>query len=313
MNGRKKTPGRAEVWRLERVSGISYDLWRRRFGSNEDAIGHSIDLNGRPFTVVGIAPKGFRAGRLDTAAELWVPVGRIGDVRPQLGNSLRNRHFRVFTVVARLTPGIGIQQAQAAAHAVAAGLEELDPSSGEPRRFAVLPAHTASFSPTDRETTARFAIMLSVVVALVLVMTCLNVSNLLLIRGSERASELAVRRTLGAERPRLVRQLLVESLCLAGTGGLVAVAVFLTLAPLLGGLELPGTLRVRPALDARVLLFTLTVTLLTGALVGTVPALRATGVDLVKSLKGKTPSLGKLREAWGPGGNAPGPPYSVQT
>ena len=260
---------------------ISFALWQRAFAGDSGAVGRHVMLNGHDFTVIGILPKGFGGTEVGLAFDLWIPVTVHELLTPARG-ALTNHGWRWMEAVARLNPGVSIEQARQDINLVHRGLAESEQSDRNTtavvRRFDEEGA-VAWFRPL---TAALLGITL-----LVLLIACANLANLLLARALARRREIGIRLAVGAGRARLVRQLLTESLVLALVGGALGVLIalwgrdslraFVPPAPVPIGFEMP--------LDARVLGFALLATLITGAVFGLLPALQASRIDLVPALR----------------------------
>jgi len=259
----------------ERVAILRHGLWQRRFGGDPSLIGQTITLDGESFTVIGIMAPDFWFPTKDV--ELWVPL-RVNAMQLP-----RDRRF--VSMIGRLKSGVRAEQAAAEMEAITRRLEREYPQSNTGWSANVVPMYKERLGPR-----ARLALpILWVAVGFVLLIACANVANLLLARTATRQKEIAVRAALGASRHRLIRQLLTESLLLAVLGGAVGLLltrwgadVVLALVPdyILGVDKISWEV-----IDARVLGFTLTISLLTAIVFGLAPALEASNPDLNESLK----------------------------
>jgi len=275
------------------VAILSYGLWQRRFGASLEIIGRRIMLDGLPHTVIGVMPASFQhpSPENQKTVEIWVPPGYDIKKTP--------RGLDFLSVIARLKPGVGIEQANAEMKTIADRLAQQYPETNAGWGVSVIPLHER-FVGDIRQA----LIILVILVAFLLLIACANVANLLLVRAAARQKETAVRAALGASRRRLIQQFLAESLLLASMGGLLGLALAWVGIRALVALS-PGNIpRIEQTrLDWRVLAFTLVVSLLTGVIFGIIPALRASRIDLNESLKegGKTSAEGasgrRLRNA----------------
>ncbi len=275
--GRTLAPGEDEVG-APPVALIGAGLWQRRFGSSPHVLGTTLTLDGRPYTVVGVVP-GFplSAPNLPRACDVYVPIGQwANDLLLSRGAGLGIHG------IARLKPGVTLAQAQADMDGVTRALAEAYPEANKGVGATLVPLKEQVVGPVRPVLLVLFA-----AVGFVLLIACVNVANLLLARCSGRTREFAVRTALGAGRGRVVQQLLTESVLLGLLGGALGVVLALlgTGAVLgLSGEGLPRTSEVQ--LDARVLGFTLLVSLLSGALFGLAPAVATARAPLHESLRG---------------------------
>jgi putative ABC transport system permease protein len=258
-----------------RVVILSERLWQRRFGADPHIIEKSITLTGNPYTVVGVMGADFlnpRPGDLQPA-ELWVPL--------RLNYATAGRRSDFLGVIARLKPGLTLVQAQTEMTTIASNLEEQYPTTNDGWSAKVLTLHERFVGDVSRT-----LLVLMGAVCFLLLIACANVANLLLVRASSRRKEIAIRAAMGASRMRLTRQLLTESLVLSLFGGalglLSAVWGLNILVSFIPG-NLPRLSEI--ALDNRAMIFTLSISLLTGIVFGLIPALQASTPSLNDCLK----------------------------
>ncbi len=256
------------------VAVLSDGLWKRRFGSDRAILGRSIQLNGRPYTIVGVASPWFRG--VDDSSDVWMPL--MMAVSPQ---DLVNRNSRGPAVLGRLKPGVAVSQAQSEMDAICKALERQWPRENEGRGVEI--------SPLEQEIVGSLRqplVVLLVAVGFVLLIACANVANLMLARSEARQREIAVRIALGAGRGRMLHQLVTESLVLALTGaacGLLlarwGVHVLVAASPV----TFPGY--IRPGIDWTVAAFTAIVSCLAGVLMGLAPAFQVRTSNLFDAFK----------------------------
>jgi predicted permease len=272
---------------------LSYDYWQRRFAADPHVVGRTVRLNGYPFTIVGVARRGFRGLDVTASPNLFVPItmrGQTGGLAVGVWNS---RHFWWLQVTGRLAPGATPAQATAQLTAIYRAQEEAE-RQADPRAGLSNAGQAMLLMPASRgwsgvrNTMEKPLLVLMVVVGVVLLIACANVASLMLARGVARQREIAIRLAVGATRVRLAGQLLVESLALSLLGGLLGlVFAYLCVQMLLGFVPRMGSgqvdLHVSP--DLRLLAFAFGVSVLTGVLFGIAPALQSTRPDLVPALK----------------------------
>jgi len=281
-DGDKKIGGNPEVV-------LSYSLWARRFGSDEKFIGQTITLNGTPYTVVGIAPPGFKGivslGRPDL---LWIPITmRDYVLTGQLKELESNRRFRWLSIVGRLKPQVDLAQARASMKTVAASLEKEYPRDNKGRTAELFSLNESALGINQRKQFSLAGGVLMSVVGLVLLIACVNLANLLLAQAAKREKELSIRAAMGAGRFRLVRQLLTESTVLSLLGGFAGLVVAYWGRNVLWSFRPPFLLdgSIDLSFDGRVLGFTLLISLFTGLIFGIIPAVKASGTDINEVLK----------------------------
>jgi predicted permease len=273
---------------------LGHDFWQRRFGGNLSVVNTTVDINKHPFTIIGIAPPGFKGTQNGLAMDLYVPVMMTNKVK-QARIDLKSHGNHWLAAMARLRPGFNIQQAQSDMDRIMADLAREFPDSNENKGTRLDPLWRAQRGAT--QVLAPILGVLMGVVALVLLIACGNVANLLLARAVGRRREIAIRLSLGASRTRLLRQLLTESLLLAlagGAGGLLLAYwtknLFMMFVP---PTDFPVSVEFQT--DWQVLWFTAVVALATGLLFGLAPAWQATRPDVVPALKDESTGAGGAR------------------
>ena len=283
------TPAEDQQLGAHPVVVLSDGLWKRRFGANHSIVGEVIELNRQRYTVLGVAPPRFRGVNALGGPALWLPISTHKQVLTGFAaENIDNRRALLMNIVARLKPGVTAQQADAALSTIAAGLEKAHPQDNDSRSAASTPL--TGLNPEFRRDMSLAGAVLMGVVALVLLIACANVANLLLARAAGRRREIAIRISLGASRGRLIRQLLTESALLGLLAGATGLLIAKVSQDVLWSLRPPflNADDLDLGLSRKVLAFTMLVSLLTGLLFGLVPALQLSRPQLVDHLKDRT-------------------------
>jgi putative ABC transport system permease protein len=294
----------------------SYGFWKR-MGSRADFVGSTLQINGQPYTVIGIAADGFSGANALIAPDIWAPIG----VRSQLGSAfgdsetmhdLMNPKNYAFNLTGRMRPGLTIDMAKSRLPVLAQRLTAIQPADSEaarelqiqtPSRFSL------STQPEDDGPITLIATLLTAMAGAVLLIACLNLANMLLARATSRSKEIAVRLAVGASRWRIVRQLLCEGFLLALCGGAIGLVLsawcndllLQQLRSLLASINFSFVVKLRP--DAVVLSVTFLFCLLATMLFSLAPALKSTKADLVNDLKqqvGEPARVGRFNRFFAP-------------
>ncbi len=297
--GRGILPSEDEVPGRDAVVVLSHALWRCRFGSDPSILGREVVLNGQRYTVVGVTPPGFTGTDRGFLAEFWVPLAMAEQIMPDLAKDQPRgkRENQWLTPNARLKRGVSRSQAVAAVNVVKKRIDDTfrKDEKQHPPPITLDPA--GGLLAGSQTGAVTLMAVLRVVVALVLLVACANVANLLLARATGRQREVAIRLAMGASRRRLIRQLLTESILLALGGAVVGFVLAAIAAHAISSFELPVPFPIvfDFNVDLRVLAFTAVLSVLTGILFGLAPALRATRPDLVAALKSEATIFGRVR------------------
>ncbi len=263
---------------------LGYRLWQRRFGGDRAIVGQPVRLSGRPYTVVGVTPAGFRGLDIILDAQFWVPLDNLDQLVPNTSNRT-SPDYHWLAVGARLAPGVTESQAAAELEVLAQRL----PARGNDGDSGFRLARAGSLPPRDRSTVLAFFIALSAVALLVLCIACTNVANLSLARAAARRREMAVRLALGATRGNLLRQMLVESILLSVVGGAAGVVLSLFATRGLSTFRMPAPvpLDLSVHVDGAVLLYAFVLSVGAGILFGMAPAWSVARPVIAGALKGE--------------------------
>ena len=291
--------GRWFTSETEPIAVISYAVWQNRFGGRADVLGRRIGSEAQSYTIGGVAPRDFTGIFAPYRTDIWVPTR----TRPNLTTMFDNRSRRLVMVFGRLRSDATPTQASAELNGIAAQLVAEHGASSEPLPPIVAEPLRGIPNPGGRRLVRLSASLLMIVVGLVLVIACVNVANLLLVRGSLRQRELAVRRALGATQSRLMRQLLTESLVLAiggGAGGLL-LALWTTkvLERVMPSVRSTFPIELNLSLDGRVIAFATILSLATTLVFGLLPAWRGSQMSGVAGFKGDIRGSSRRRRPFG--------------
>ena len=298
--GRGFRPGEDEVPGRDAVVILGHDFWKKQFGEDTAIIGRTVRLNGIEFAVIGVAPKRFTGMDPLLRPAFFVPLMMAPrlDSNPAR-NLLEQRDDRGLDVKGRLRSGVTLVQAQAELATIAKGLELAYPATNKNQSVTLMTELRARIArdPDD----AGLIAMLMTMAAVVLLVACANLANLLLSRARARTREIAIRLAVGAGRMRLVRQLMVESLVIALAGGAVSLLFASGGTAFLSRIRIPSNLPlvITIKLDHRALLFGLAASLLSAVLFGLAPALQTSRIDLVSSLKSAEADAPGKPRLWG--------------
>jgi predicted permease len=302
--GRDFLADEARVPGRDAVAILSDDLWQSQFGRDPGVIGRTVRINGIDFSVVGVMPKAFTGPLRNFVPALYIPLMMsprlaVGAANAPQPNTLEDRSAHSFTVFARLKPGVPLSQAQAEVSAIAKGLERAYPATNREHGMAVRTQVQDRLRQDPYD--AQLVITLMALAGVVLLIACANVANLVLARGRSRSREIAIRLAMGAGRGRLLRQLLTESLILAGMGCALGLIVAGFGIDFLRQIKIPTDLPfvISVNLDQRVLIFSILAALLSALMFGIVPAWRSGKTDVIPALRANELGIGSRDRALG--------------
>ena len=286
--GRMFLPDEDKTIGANNVVVLSHSFWQRRMGSDANIVGKMVQLNNRGYQVIGVAPPTFVGTKFALALDFWTPMSMAEDLRRNPG-ILADRGSHWMNVIGRLKPGVSVAQASADINAIAARLNQSYPDERATSTTAtVLPEVDGRWEDMGPVFKSASAIAMAIV-GLILLIACANVANLMLARAAGRRKEIGIRLALGANRARLIRQLLTESMLLSVAGGALGLLLALWVTRLMEGFIPVLEYNVVSnffALDSRALVFTLVISVGTGLVFGLAPAWQSSNPDVVPVLKG---------------------------
>jgi len=283
----------------EMAAVVSYATWRARLGGDPSVVGRTVRLNNQTVTIVGVGPAAFSGDADALVTDFWLSISSTPVGGPYRVRNLEQRGDHWYTVVARLAPGVTIEQARGAMHALAERLAETDPAVDQGRDISVFAQREVRFHPSIDGALRGGSVALASVAALVLLLACSNLGNLLLARGLSRGGEIAVRQVLGSNSARIARLLLIEALLLSSLGAFAGLALAAWSTTLLSALSLPSGVPLVGSLhlgvNARVGVFGALLAVATGLTFGLLPAVRAARTNVASNLRegGRAHSAGR--------------------
>ena len=287
--GRLILPSEGQSPGADPVLVLGYGYWQKRFGGETSVIGKQVEADGHAVTIIGVTPKEFQGTYAFLNMDGYTPISAIAGLggNSPVEETWTHREQRSISLMARLNTGVDLRQAKAKLDIIAKRIAEQHPETDKGIAIQIFPERLARPEPDPDNTIPNVALAFTVLAALVLLVACFNIANVLLVRATVRQREMAIRAAIGAGRGRLVRQHLTESLVLAILGGATGLLLgwwssgFLSSLSL--GTDLPITFNFQP--DIRVYLFTLAAVIVTGAVVGIMPALRVARTDVNSMLR----------------------------
>ena len=270
------------------VAVLSYSLWVNKFGSDPNVLNKTLTLNATSYSVIGVAPRGFKgAFTFGNAEQIWLPVSMYPQVLAGfVKDNFNDRRFLSIAVVGRLKDGVSLGEAEASLKTIASSLEREFPKDNASRSVALTPLSEAAVGVNNRNQFVLIGGFMMAIVGLVLLIACANLANLLLAQSAARQKEIGLRAALGASQVRMARQLLTESMVLALLSGVVGLAIAYAGRAVLWSFRPPFILDgdVDLTFDSHVLFFTLGVALLTSVTIGLAPAVKVAKPNLIEAL-----------------------------
>ena len=273
--GRLFLRSEGEVLNRDPVIVLAYDYWMEKFNGDPNVVGRPVTVDGHPFTIVGVAPKGFQGAQAAVAMAAYLPLAEL-PVNDMPVDAMNNWQNRGFIVDARIRPGVSLRQAGAEMSVVARNLMREHPDVEKKLSIEVYSEPILRINTGDPNAMLVIAALFMSLAVMVLLLACVNVANLVLVRATAREREMAIRTALGAQRSRLIAQMITESVTLALIGGVMGVFLGMWGSSALGHLNLHADIPILLSFDFdwRIFLYSFAIALLAGIVVGMVPALR---------------------------------------
>ena len=268
---------------------LSYSLWVNKFGSDPSVVNNVVTLNATSYSVIGVAPRGFKgAFTFGNAEQVWLPVSMYPQVLAGFfKDNFNDRRFLTTAVIGRIKDGVSLNEAEASLKTIASNLEREFPKDNASRSVALTPLAEAAVGVNNRDQFVLAGGLMMAIVGLVLLIACANLANLLLAQSASRQKEIGLRAALGASQIRMARQLLTESMVLAMLSGVVGLAIAYAGRAVLWSFRPPFILDgdVDLRFDSHVLVFTLGVALVTAVIIGLAPSIKVARPNLIEALK----------------------------
>jgi predicted permease len=279
--GRFILPSEGEVANADPVMVLSYSYWQTHFGGDPQIVGRKVSVDGHPITIIGVAPKGFVGVYPILSVQGYLPLGML-PIEGQPADFMTNRQIRGTPILARLRPATSLAQAQAVLGVVSQRLSQEHPDADKDLSVQAFPELRARPNPDPNNTVLVVGGLFLGLAGMVLLLACVNVANILLVRATVREREMAIRAALGAARNRLIRQLMTESIVLALLGGVAGILLGIWGSSTLASVNIQTDLPINFdfGFDWRVFAYATAAALVTGIVVGIVPAIRASRGNL---------------------------------